>query len=46
MQLVGVLEIKYAANQDNSEIKETLSNNFPLILTRFSKYCLGINSCY
>ncbi len=42
----GVLEAKYASNNENLYILDKLINSFSLTLTRCSKYCYGINTCY
>tara|TARA_B100000579_G_C22768956_1_gene822978 strand:+ start:229 stop:891 length:663 start_codon:yes stop_codon:yes gene_type:complete len=42
----GVLEVKYDFNQEDLDIVETLASTNSLNLTRFSKYCLGVKSCY
>ena len=42
----GVLEAKYYSNKDYIPILNKLTDLYDLTLTRCSKYCYGINSCY
>ena len=41
-----ILEIKYDLNSKNLKTIESLSTKYSLILSRFSKYCYGIKTCY
>ena len=43
---LGVLEIKYGIESQNLKIIELISTKYGLNISRFSKYCLGINACY
>ena len=42
----GVLEAKYYSNKDFNPILNKLTDMYSLTLSRCSKYCYGINSCY
>ena len=43
---VGVLEVKYDYNVNDLKIIQEITSEFSLTLSRFSKYCMGIKSCY
>ena len=42
----SVLEVKYASNNENLYVLDKIIDLFSLTLTRCSKYCYGINTCY